>query len=676
MPEKTEFRVENAHSYDRRGPVRWVLSHIVRYKLFGLLMLGCYTLAWFVYAGAPVMIGRAAEEIARPTAPNGLLLIALGILALLITDGLSMLTGTMAGEHVAARVTADARAELYASLLGKSQAFHDRQRVGDIMARATDDVAQLGSLIVPGVSLSFEMIMGLIVPLLYIGLLSAELLIVPLLFITSYLILVRRYMRRLTPVSRAQRDQFGRLNAGLEETVSGIEVVKASAQELFERRKYRTSARQLRDFFVRQGQIEALYLPLLVYGFALGLMLLHALWLYRAGRVGIAEVIGAVGLMNLLRFPTFISVFSFSTVQSGLASAERILQIIRAETGLDENPRGYSAPLAGAIVFEDVSFGYADQGRKSKDEGASLGDGRPKTKDEGASLGDGRPKTKDGRPKTKGQTASVYDSASNTETPALVLRPSSSVLNNISFTASPGETIAIVGQTGSGKSALTQLVNRTYDASEGRVLIDGVDVREWNLTALRSQIAKIEQDVFLFSRSIAENIGFGAPGASREQVEQAAREAQAHDFILQMPEGYDTVIGERGVTLSGGQRQRIALARAFLNNPRILILDDSTSAIDSATEDQIQRAIRRAQQGRTTLLITHRLAQIRWADRILLLDGGRLVAQGTHDELLRRSPLYRRIFARYDAELPPLEQPEAAELQPAGEHPALALDDV
>ncbi|HNP72917.1 MAG TPA: ABC transporter ATP-binding protein, partial [Kouleothrix sp.] len=407
MPEKTEFRVENAHSYDRRGPVRWVLSHIVRYKLFGLLMLGCYTLAWFVYAGAPVMIGRAAEEIARPTAPNGLLLIALGILALLITDGLSMLTGTMAGEHVAARVTADARAELYASLLGKSQAFHDRQRVGDIMARATDDVAQLGSLIVPGVSLSFEMIMGLIVPLLYIGLLSAELLIVPLLFITSYLILVRRYMRRLTPVSRAQRDQFGRLNAGLEETVSGIEVVKASAQELFERRKYRTSARQLRDFFVRQGQIEALYLPLLVYGFALGLMLLHALWLYRAGRVGIAEVIGAVGLMNLLRFPTFISVFSFSTVQSGLASAERILQIIRAETGLDENPRGYSAPLAGAIVFEDVSFGYADQGRKSKDEGASLGDGRPKTKDEGASLGDGRPKTKDGRPKTKGQTASV-----------------------------------------------------------------------------------------------------------------------------------------------------------------------------------------------------------------------------------------------------------------------------
>src|SRR5262249_2809072 len=220
-----------------------------------------------------------------------------------------------------------------------------------------------------------------------------------------------------------------------------------------------------------------------------------------------------------------------------------------------------------------------------------------------------------------------------------------------------GETIAIVGQTGSGKSTLTKLVNRTYDVSAGRVLVDGTDVREWSIESLRSQISTIEQDIFLFLRTIAENIAFGAPSSvTRDQIEQAAREAQAHDFIMSFPDGYDTMVGERGVTLSGGQRQRIAIARAFLTNPRILILDDSTSAIDSATEDQIQRAMRHILNGRTTLLITPRLAQIRWADRVLVLRQGELVAQGSHDELLATSPVYRRIFARAEHDEPVISQ--------------------
>jgi ATP-binding cassette subfamily B protein len=313
--------------------------------------------------------------------------------------------------------------------------------------------------------------------------------------------------------------------------------------------------------------------------------------------VSIADIIGVMGLMNVLRFPTFISIFTFSLVQSGVASSRRILFIIRAETELDENAGGYHQPMRGDIVFEDVSFGYED-------------------------------------------------------------RP---LLNRVSFHVRPGQTVAIVGQTGSGKTTLTQLVNRTYDTSAGRVRVDGIDVREWNLTALRSQISKIEQDVFLFSRTIGENIAFGMPEATQAQIEQAAREAQAHDFIMSFADGYATMVGERGVTLSGGQRQRIALARAFLSSPRILVLDDSTSAIDSATEDEIQKALRRVQQGRTTLLITHRLSQIRWADHILVLDQGRLAARGAHDDLLRRSTHYRRIFARYEVDLPPLESGEPAE---------------
>jgi len=202
--------------------------------------------------------------------------------------------------------------------------------------------------------------------------------------------------------------------------------------------------------------------------------------------------------------------------------------------------------------------------------------------------------------------------------------------------------------TGSGKTTLTRLINRIFDASSGRVLIEGVDVRDWSLESLRSQISTIEQDVFLFSRSLRENIAFGQAKASPQAVERAAREAQAHEFISSFPEGYETMIGERGVTLSGGQKQRIAIARAFLTNPKILILDDSTSAIDSATEDQIQQAMRRISKERTTFIITHRLSQIRWADRILVLRKGELVDQGNHEGLMRRSPEYRRIFARYE----------------------------
>jgi ATP-binding cassette subfamily B protein len=219
-----------------------------------------------------------------------------------------------------------------------------------------------------------------------------------------------------------------------------------------------------------------------------------------------------------------------------------------------------------------------------------------------------------------------------------------SELENVSFKVKPGQTVAIVGQTGSGKTSLVKLINRTYDVTQGQVLVDGVDVRDWNLEALRRNISIIEQDIFLFSRSVAENIAFGRPDASQEEIEAAAKSAQADEFIRTFSEGYQMVIGERGVTLSGGQRQRLALARAFLTNPSILVLDDSTSAIDSATEDLIQRAIYAAAKGRTTFIITHRLSQIRWANLILVLRKGRLTAVGTHEELMESSEAYRRIF--------------------------------
>ncbi len=243
--------------------------------------------------------------------------------------------------------------------------------------------------------------------------------------------------------------------------------------------------------------------------------------------------------------------FAYSQISSGVAGAQRIFELINRQNDLDQNKKGFSGPMGGEIEFKKVSFWY-----------------------------------RDGEP----------------------------ILEDISFKVQAGQTVAIVGQTGAGKTSLVKLVNRTYDVRAGQVLIDGMDVREWNLETLRRKISMIEQDIFLFSRSIRENIAFGQPNANQEMIKLAARAAQAEEFIEFFEQSYDEVIGERGVTLSGGQRQRLALARAFLIDPRILILDDSTSAIDSATEDRIQRAINHAARGRTTIIITHRLSQIRWAD--------------------------------------------------------------
>jgi ATP-binding cassette subfamily B protein len=367
--------------------------------------------------------------------------------------------------------------------------------------------------------------------------------------------------------------------------VRGIEVIKATGQEATERLRFNRRARAYRNEFVRQGLVQAWYLPPLVLALATAGALLHAVLLVRAGQLSIGGLVTYLGLMAQLGFPTFISTFSFSLVQLGVAGSRRVLDLMADESEVATAGRGTVRRIFGALEFDHVRFGYGD-------------------------------------------------------TP---------VLRDVSFTVAPGQTVALVGETGSGKSTLTKLVNRTYDVDSGSVRIDGIDVRDYDLDSLRSQISTIEQDITLFSRTITENIAFGRGGhASHEEVVEAARGAAADSFIRELPDGYDTVIGERGVTLSGGQRQRLAIARALLTSPAILILDDSTSAVDSATEDEISKAIRRLLHNRTTLLITHRLSQIRTADLVLVIRRGEVVDQGTHTELLTRSRLYRRIFAHYN----------------------------
>jgi ATP-binding cassette subfamily B protein len=583
---KTEFRIAGQAVYDRRGPARWIVSHLLHNLPFIILGATGVLVHATLNAAVPGLVGRAFDAILQtPPDRRELGVIALVLLAIVLVRGVMDLGQSLSWEVLAKRMERDARDELYVSLLGKSQTFHNRQRVGDLMARAANDVRQLNMMVNPGLALIVDSMLALVMPIVFIAFLDWRLLLSPLLFTAAFFVALRRYMRQLNPVSGEMRQRFGTLNAGLAEAVTGIEVVKATAQEPQEWSKFEKHARSYRNAAVAQGAIQARYLPTLLLGVATAGALCHGLYLVSKDELSPGGLVTYLGLISLLRFPTFISIFTFSLVQLGIVSAERILALIQEETELDENEAGYVAPIRGEIVFDDVTFSYG---------------GEP-------------------------------------------------VLKNISFRAAPGETIAIVGETGSGKSTLTKLVPRIYDVDHGRILIDGIDVRKWNLTSLRSQMSTIEQDIVLFSRPLAENIAFSlGQRVEMDQIERAARDAQADGFIRSLPEGYETTIGERGVTLSGGQRQRIAIARALLTDPRILILDDSTSAIDSETEDQIQRAIRRVLEGRTTLLITHRLSQIRWADRVLVLRRGELIDQGTHDELLARCDLYRRIFARYD----------------------------
>jgi ATP-binding cassette subfamily B protein len=582
-----EFALAALPASDRRSPVRWLAGHVGRHGLLVLgMMVGAFGNAALA-AAVPVFIGQAANRLAAvPPDVRAVGAIALWIAGTQVLRGLLQLARNFGAELIGQRLERDIREELYISLLGKSMTFHNLQPVGDTMARATNDVREVNFLFSPGMNLVIGSANFILMPLLLAPSYHPSLILVPALFVLGYVLSLWQYVRELSPISDSVRQSFGDLNAHLAEAVDGIEVVKGHAQEAQEVARFDQNAREFRNAFVRQGDVEARFIPLLLLGLAEAGALLHALLLFNRGALDVGQVVAYVGLIQLFGFPTFVSLFAYSQVSLGLASARRILELINRETELDDNPQGYEAEMRGEVEFHDVDFGYG----------------------------------------------------------------SGPTLHGVSFHIPAGSTVAIVGQTGSGKTSLVKLINRIHDVGSGEVLIDGVDTRQWSLAALRRQVSIIEQDIFLFSRTIAENIAFGRPDATPQAIEQAARAAQAHEFIFALADGYQTVIGERGVTLSGGQRQRLALARAFLTNPRILILDDSTSSIDSATEDQIQRAIFRAAQGRTTFLVTHRLSQIRWADVILVLRRGRLVDCGSHDQLLRISDSYRRIFA--DEETP------------------------
>ncbi|MBD3254257.1 MAG: ATP-binding cassette domain-containing protein [Candidatus Lokiarchaeota archaeon] len=593
-PEKDPF-----YKSRQKGTKRWILKHLFHKSNKYIILVVFFTtiLAANLSAIMMILIGNIISDIIANEMANLFNYITI-VLILSVGTPILRLFNYMLREVLAQRMERDVRKEFYTNLLGKSQSFHDRQKIGEIMARATDDVRMLNFLVSPAISLVFESFTNLVIPFIYILLFyPAQLIFFPLIFTVLFFITLRSYSKKIGPVTRELRSQFGKMNNILNETLNGMDIVKSTTQEATEAMKYYLEAKSYKDAFVKQGNIQAKYLPIVILAVVTTFALGHAIILYLNGIIDIGQIISYFGLLTLFRFPTNISIFVFAIFRLAGSSSERLLELMNQETEIDENIKGIKKEIQGKVSFKNLSFSYPGS--------------------------------------------------------------SNLVLKNINFKIESGKTVAIVGTTGSGKTTLTKLISRLYDPIEGKILIDDIDIRKYSLNSLRSQISYIEQDVFLYSTSIIDNITFGRE-SSNEDIIKVAKQAQAHDFILNLPEGYDSKVGERGVQLSGGERQRIALARAFLTNPSILILDDSTSAIDSETEDKIQTAIKNILRNRTTFLITHRLAQIRWADLIIVLKKGVIVAKGTHQELLKTSEEYKKIFVqRFDVNVDELLKKEA-----------------
>ena len=511
-----------------------------------------------------------------------LLAVAIGV------AGLGRLVLSVFRRLVAGRVSLgvemDLRNGLYEHLQRLELSFFDRQQTGQLMSRATVDLQSVRFFLGYGLIFFAQHVLtvfGVAAVMLY---LDWQLALVTIAVTPLIIAVAYRYSRIAHPVLRDVQQKMADVATSAEENITGVHVVKAFAQEDAEAARFAERNERLFARSIQANRQQSFYIPLLGFIplFAQAGVILYGGWMVIHGQLALQWFVSFAFLLNMLMFPLRQIGNWIGQAQRATAAGERIFEIVDEPEEIAERPGARELPAGpGEIRFEKVSFTYAT-----------------------------------------GRT----------------------VLEEVDLVLEPGKTVALIGQTGSGKTTLASLVPRFYDVSSGRVLVDGADVRDLELSALRPQVGVIAQDPFLFSASVRENIAFGRPEASLEEVENAARLAQAHEFIEFLPDGYETEVGERGVTLSGGQRQRLAIARALLTNPRILILDDATASVDATTEAQIRSGLEQAVRGRTTIVIAHRLSTIALADEIVVLEHGRIAARGSHEKLLGTSAIYREIY--------------------------------
>lgn len=566
------------------GVYQRLLGYLRPYPLQLILAYSALTATTVFNLFVPQVIKGAIDQGLTDQNMRALLIAAVIILLIAVLRSIAGYGQLFYGEWLSHRVGYDLRNDLYTSVQAQSFTFHDASLTGDLMSRATGDIAETERFTGIGMAdlaATILLMVGVIGVMIWEAPMLALIALIPM---PILIIATIRFGGTIRPMFRRIQEQMGVLSSTMQESMTGIRVVKAFAREPYELEKFDD---ENEEWFARKFQVVLAWSnnwPFFNFLITLSIVLLLFFGgpMAIAGTITVGTLFAMISYVLMLNGPVQRLGFLVNLAATAGASATRVFEIMDEANDIQEveNPH-VAAAIEGDVRFENVSFAYQSRAK---------------------------------------------------------------VLDDISFHAAPGRRIALIGPTGSGKSTVTSLIPRFYDVQLGRVLVDNVDVRDWQLRSLRSHVGTVLQDPFLFSQSIAENISYGKPHASDEEIVAAAKAARAHEFILELEEGYNTRVGERGVTLSGGQKQRVAIARALLTNPRILILDDSTSSVDTETEHLIQQALDELMVGRTTFVIAQRLLTLKRADCILVLDGGQIIERGTHEELLARDGLYRQIY--------------------------------
>ncbi|WP_066066298.1 ABC transporter ATP-binding protein [Neobacillus soli] len=554
-----------------------------KYFVFSMVFLLLVTAITVVY---PIILQLTIDEVVLKGKYNWIPYLALGFIALMAVKGIATYINQYTGDLFGITTVYKMRNSLYEKLQYLPFKYYDNAKTGDLMSRLTADVEGFRFFLSFGFAELVRFVLLIAISFSVMFYYSVPLTLVTLATLPFLAVVVYKFDRAVHPAFRGIRKSFGQLNTKVQESISGINTVKSLSRENFEIGKFNNSNGDYKQQNIHTSGIWAKYFPLmeLLGNISVVLLLAFGGYLVMDGSLKPGELVAFYSLVWYIIWPIVNLGFVVNLFSQAKASGERLLEVLEADNEI-VNLLTSNKPerFSGEVEFKNVTLRYEAESK-----------------------------------------AALYD---------------------ISFHATPGSVIGLIGSTGSGKTSITQLITRFYEPSTGEVFINGKPVNQYSLHSLRSSIGLVLQESFLFSTTIKENISYGCPEATMDQIVDAAKRAQAHDFIMELPRGYETVLGERGMGLSGGQKQRIAIARAICVNPSILILDDATSAVDMETELNIQKALREVMKGRTTFIIAHRISSLKHADEILVLENGRIVERGIHDALIENNGPYQRIYA-------------------------------